>query len=84
MDADLLVWLKSFDTRLDSHDQRLSNIEESTGTMNRELGEVVGKLKSLPSNGKINPTVALLIKYVVFPLIVGGFGVAGVKLFTPF
>lgn len=63
MDNELRVWLKTFDGRL-------SSVESSIKTINHELGEVSGQLKAMPKNGKVNPTVYLLVRWVVMPLIV--------------
>ena len=58
MDDELRVWLKTFDGRL-------SEIERSMKVVNHELGELMGG-----ANSKVNPTVSLIIRFVVLPLIV--------------
>lgn len=63
MDEETRTWFKSFDLRM-------TNMEESVKTINHELGEVSGQLKAMPKNGKVNPTVNLIVKYIVFPLLV--------------
>lgn len=62
MDEETRTWFKSFDLRM-------TGIEGSIKTINHELGEIVGELKN-PKNGKVNPTVNLIVKYIVFPLLV--------------
>ena len=59
MDDELLTWLKSFDIRM-------TNIEKSVLIINHELGVLSGKTQ----NGKVNPTVNLIVRYIAFPLIV--------------
>ena len=60
--------------RLNDIEERLNKIEQSLNVINHELGNLLGRAQS---NGKI----ALLIKYVIFPLIVVVGGVVGIKLF---
>jgi len=82
--GEIAVWFKTLDLRL-------SNIERSTSIMNHELGEVVGQLKgweqrfetSTPRNATVNPTVKLIIQYVVFPLIIILGSIYGVTNIVP-
>jgi len=61
--------------RLDSMEDRLTNIEANTGTMNREIGAILEKIK---------PTIVpMLIKYVVFPLILVIGTLVGAKIVLP-
>lgn len=61
--------------RLDNIETRLGSIEEHIRTINEELGVLCGRVN--------NNTKAMLIKYVVFPLILITGGLAGVKIFLP-
>ncbi len=62
MDDELLIWMKS-------NDSRLLEVEKSVKGLGERVGEVVGKL-NVPTNGKVNPTVSLIVRYIAFPLIV--------------
>ena len=59
-----------------SIDRRLGSVEESISVINRELGILCGKVGT---NNR-----ALLIKFVIFPLILIIGGLIGIDIFIPF
>lgn len=71
-EKELLPWMESLD-------RRVGNIEQSMETVNREVGELCGKLKSAATNS----IVPMLIKWVIFPLVTITGALVGVKLFLP-
>ena len=69
--------------RLNSMDSRMGNIESSLKIINHEMGVLCGKIKNGGRNGNVtpvSPTVALVVKYIAFPLIIITGALVGVKL----